>query len=198
TFLALSHGRNCPAHGQFQQDRPLRLRLRGHRRRREPARRSGSGARTGGTRAGVHTRGGHARRLPGRAGASPGAGRGSLVRTCAALLLMAAAIGTTAAHAETKPGKVCTIAAPPSRATIEARIPYADEFCELLSRSLAGDVFRAPLIVTPRRAWHYPDASLSCRLSFRGPESLTIRNSIATSRWLARHAAGWQLEDLAD
>ena len=88
----------------------------------------------------------------------------------------------------------CTIAAPPTEATVEARIANADEFCELLSRALAGDVYHSAVIVTPSTLWHYSGAHVSCRLRFRQTADMTIRNSPAACRWFARHATGWQLD----
>lgn len=92
----------------------------------------------------------------------------------------------------------CTIAAPPTQATVEARIAHAADFCELLSTALAGDVFHAAVTVTPSRLWHYPSAAVSCRLRFGRAAHLTIRNSSATCRWLVRHASGWQPADGVD
>ena len=108
-----------------------------------------------------------------------------------AVLATAAVAHPSARGRDASRSTVCTIAAPPSEATVEARIPYAADFCELLSQGLAGDVFRAALLVTPGHLWHYPGSALSCRLHFRRTGSLAIRNSIATCRWLANHAAGW-------
>jgi hypothetical protein len=47
----------------------------------------------------------------------------------------------------------------------------------------------------PTRLWHYPGTPLSCRLRFGQTAYLTIRNSATTCRWLARHAAGWRIDD---
>jgi hypothetical protein len=88
----------------------------------------------------------------------------------------------------------CTIAAPPTEATVEARIHHAAEFCELLSKALAGDVYHSAVIVTPSTLWHYSDAPVSCRLRFSQTADMTIRNSPAACRWFARHATGWQLD----
>jgi hypothetical protein len=92
------------------------------------------------------------------------------------------------------PVRGCTIAAPPTAATVEARIAYADDFCELLSKALAGDVFHSAVIVTPGTLWHYSGAPVSCRLRFRQTADMTIRNSPAACRWFARHATGWLLD----
>jgi len=89
----------------------------------------------------------------------------------------------------------CTMAVPPRRATVEAEIANAADFCELVSHPLAGDVFRAPVIVTPGLLWHYPDSTLSCRLRYGDTRyRLTIRNSPAACRWLSRLAPGWHRE----
>lgn len=89
----------------------------------------------------------------------------------------------------------CTMAVPPARATVEVEIANASDFCELVSRALAGDVFRAPVLVTPGVRWHYPDAALSCRLRYENTRHrMTIRNSVAACRWLLRRAPDWRLE----
>ena len=54
------------------------------------------------------------------------------------------------------PSEQCTVAEPATQATLEIQMPYAADFCELISHALAGDVFHAPLLVTPGRTWHYP------------------------------------------
>ncbi|HZQ64880.1 MAG TPA: hypothetical protein VFA66_06615 [Gaiellaceae bacterium] len=121
------------------------------------------------------------------------------------VLALAATAGLTLsggiAHATSPnaiPVGVCTIAAPPTQATVEVRIAGADEFCELLSKALAGDVFHAAVVVTPSRLWHYPSAAVSCRMRFGRAADLTMRNSSATCAWLVRHATGWQLADDVD
>jgi hypothetical protein len=89
----------------------------------------------------------------------------------------------------------CTMASPSPRATIEARIANAADFCELVSKGLADEVFHAAVVVTPGRLWHYADAALSCSLRYRQtPGRMTIRNSAATCRWFARSATGWRRE----
>jgi hypothetical protein len=60
----------------------------------------------------------------------------------------------------------CTMAVPPARATVEAEIANAADFCELVSHALAAEVFRTPVLVTPALLWHYADAALSCRLRY--------------------------------
>src|SRR5262249_21172794 len=52
----------------------------------------------------------------------------------------------------------CTIAVPPTRATVEARMAYAGDFCELLSRALGGEVFHSAVFVSPTTVWHYTGA----------------------------------------
>ena len=87
------------------------------------------------------------------------------------------------------------MAVPPTRATVEAEIANAADFCELVSHALAGDVFRAAVIVTPGLLWHYADSTLSCRLRYGNTRyRLTIRNSKAACRWLRRLAPDWHLE----
>lgn len=112
-----------------------------------------------------------------------------------ALVVVVFALLTTAADSRAT-GRIgeCTVASPPAQATVEARMAYAADFCELLSHALGGDVFHAAVIVTPERLWHFPGTDVSCRLHFRRSGSLTVHNSTATCRWLASHAAGWQLE----
>src|SRR5262249_32852696 len=87
----------------------------------------------------------------------------------------------------------CTIAARPRRATVEVEIAYAADFCELVSHALAGEVFRAPVLVTPGRLWHYPGAALSCTLRYQNtPAQITIRNSSAACRWFSTAAPAWR------
>ena len=91
----------------------------------------------------------------------------------------------------------CTIAVPPTRATVEAEIANAADFCELVSQALAVDVFGAPMLVTPG-LWHYSDAALSCRLRYGDSAyRMTIRNSPAACRWLIGLAPEWQVETAA-
>jgi hypothetical protein len=94
----------------------------------------------------------------------------------------------------------CTMGVPSRRATVEAEIANAADFCELVSHALAGDVFRAPVIVSPGVLWHYSDSTLSCRLRYGNTRyRLTVRNSPAACRWLRRLAPDWHLSDsLAD
>lgn len=85
------------------------------------------------------------------------------------------------------------MAAPSLRATIEVEMAHADDFCELVSQALGGDVFHAPLLVTPDRSWHYADAALSCRLGYGHTHArITIRNSPAACDWFRRVAPDWQ------
>jgi hypothetical protein len=89
----------------------------------------------------------------------------------------------------------CTMAMPPTRATVEVEMANAPDFCELVSQALAGSVFRAPMIVTPGELWHYADAAQSCRLRYGANRSrMTVRNSAAACRWFARVAPNWHLE----
>jgi hypothetical protein len=93
-----------------------------------------------------------------------------------------------------QPTSSCTMAVPPTHATVEAKIANAADFCELVSRALAGDVFRTPVLVTPGLLWHYADATLSCRLRYGNTRyRMTIRNSIAACRWLRQLSANWHL-----
>lgn len=88
---------------------------------------------------------------------------------------------------------VCTMALPAVHATIEVQTANAGDFCELVSQALASDVFRAPVLVTPGRAWHYADAVLSCLLGYgHTRHRLMIRNSAPACRWLTRPRTGWQ------
>jgi hypothetical protein len=85
----------------------------------------------------------------------------------------------------------CTIAEPTAKATVEARLPGAPDFCELTSQGLAGDVFHAPTLVTAN-LWHYEGATLSCRLEYRhSPEWITIHGSALACNWFKRRATGW-------
>jgi hypothetical protein len=91
------------------------------------------------------------------------------------------------------PSEQCTVAEPATQATLEIQMPYAADFCELISHALAGDVFHAPLLVTPGRTWHYPGTTITCRLHHHSSrDRLTIRNSPATCHWLNQHATGWK------
>lgn len=90
----------------------------------------------------------------------------------------------------------CTIAVPGQRATVEARMTNASDFCDLISRALAQAVFRSPVLVTPRRLWHYAGASVSCRLRYlRTLEQITIRNAARACRWLTRPETRWHREE---
>ena len=89
----------------------------------------------------------------------------------------------------------CTMAVPQVRATVEVRLPHASDFCEIASQALAGDVFRAPVLVNPGVLWHYSGATLSCRLRYRKTQdSMTVRQSAAACHWLLRHGRGWHTE----
>ena len=88
----------------------------------------------------------------------------------------------------------CTMAVPTVRATVEVEIANASDFCELVSHALVGDVFHAPVFVTPG-LWHYADAASSCRLRYSGtPYRTTIHNAEAACRWFGRIATGWHVE----
>jgi hypothetical protein len=92
----------------------------------------------------------------------------------------------------------CTMAVPSARATVGAEIANAADFCELVSHALASEVFHARVIVTSGRLWRYTDAALSCRLRYGHTRyRLTIHNSTAACRWLARLAPNWHLDPLA-
>jgi hypothetical protein len=92
----------------------------------------------------------------------------------------------------------CTMALPTTHATVEAEVANAADFCEVMSYALAGDVFRAPLIVTPGRLWHYADAAVLCRLRFgQTADRITIRNAPAAGRWVTRPPTGWHREAAA-
>jgi hypothetical protein len=86
----------------------------------------------------------------------------------------------------------CTMALPATETTVEVQIPDAADFCELVSQGLAAEVFYAPMLVTPDRLWHYPDAALSCRLRYRQtPGRITVHNSPAACQWLLGLSPGW-------
>jgi hypothetical protein len=89
----------------------------------------------------------------------------------------------------------CTMAQLSAQATVEVVIANASDFCELVSHALAGNVYRAPVLVTPGLLWHYAGAGLSCRLRYGNTRQLmTIRNSVAACRWLIRLAPDWHFE----
>lgn len=105
----------------------------------------------------------------------------------------AAALGGSHATPQALDG--CTMAVPSVRATVDVEIANASDFCELVSHALAGDVFHAPVLVTPGLLWHYADAALSCRLRYRStPYRMTIRNSVAACRWFRRIAPAWHVD----
>jgi len=84
------------------------------------------------------------------------------------------------------------------RATVEAEIANAADFCELVSQALAGNVFRTQVLVTPSLLWHYADATLSCRLRYGDSAyRMTVRNSAAACHWLIGLAPTWHLEAAA-
>ena len=120
----------------------------------------------------------------------------SWVATGIALAAMLAAHTAPAARARgSRIVGSCTMAVPPTRATVEVQIANAADFCELVSHALSGDVFHAPLLVTPGRLWHYAGATVSCRLRYGDTRyRMTIRNSAAACRWLMRLAPSWRVE----
>jgi hypothetical protein len=89
----------------------------------------------------------------------------------------------------------CTMIVPALHASVEVRMPFASDFCEIVSRALAGDVFHAPVTVLPGKLWHYADAVRSCRLRFRHTRyRLSIRNAVPACRWFTRPITGWHRE----
>ena len=109
-----------------------------------------------------------------------------------AIAALAASAGVAAGvPADSTSHAVCTIAQPALRATIEARLPHAADFCELVSQGLGAEVFRWPTVVTPS-LWHYPATTLSCRLTFRRTrDSITIHNSALACAWFTHGLSGW-------
>jgi hypothetical protein len=91
----------------------------------------------------------------------------------------------------------CTMTIPPMHATVEAQMAFADDFCEIMSQALAGEVFRSSVVVTPSQLWHYRDAVISCRLRYAdSPARITVRNSPRACSWLSRAATGWHLDTI--
>jgi hypothetical protein len=120
----------------------------------------------------------------------------------AVLAVAALLTGTAAARTSTTlpPAAIgtCTMALPALHATVEAEITDAPDFCELVSEALGADVFRAPLIVTPGRLWHYAGARLSCDLGYgETGERMTIRNSPPACDWLVGLTSAWHREPSA-
>jgi hypothetical protein len=128
----------------------------------------------------------------------------ALAALAAAPVTASAAYGNwerlTTPNAQPPPGiGRCTMVIPAVHTTVEVQIAYAADFCELLSRALAADVFRSSLIVTPGRLWHFTDATLSCRLRYQQtPDRITIHNSNRACRWFARSAIDWHREAAAE
>jgi hypothetical protein len=86
----------------------------------------------------------------------------------------------------------CTVAAPALQATVEARLPDAADFCELIAQALAAEVFQAPVAVALGRLWHYPYAVLDCRLQFRKThDRLVIHNAMPACALFMRRGSGW-------
>ena len=89
----------------------------------------------------------------------------------------------------------CTMAVLQVQATVEVRLPHASDFCEIASQVLVGNVFHAPVVVTPGVLWHYSGTALSCRLRYKATQdSMTVRQSAAACHWLLRHGRGWHVE----
>jgi hypothetical protein len=85
----------------------------------------------------------------------------------------------------------CTLAAATGTATVEVEIANAADFCELVSKILAGPVFHEPVLVTPG-LWHNPNSTLSCRLQYLNtPYRLAVYDSRDACRWLSKLAPGW-------
>jgi hypothetical protein len=99
---------------------------------------------------------------------------------------------TSASRAAAASLPTCTIAAPSLQATVEARLPDAADFCELVAQALAAEVFHAPVAVAQGRLWHYPDALLDCKLQFRNThDRLTIHNAMPACAWFMQRRSGW-------
>jgi hypothetical protein len=110
----------------------------------------------------------------------------------------AGASTAAAAHAQQPALGSCTMAVAPTHTTVEVEIANAADFCEIVSQALAVDVFGAPVLVTPG-VWHYADAERSCRLRYGTTRyRMTISNSAAACRWLARLAPAWHVEREVD
>jgi hypothetical protein len=108
-----------------------------------------------------------------------------------AIALVAAAVVAAPVHASQAPTR-CTMAVPATRATVEATIANAADFCELMSQALASEVFGARVLVTPGRLWHYAGSTESCELQFgHSRYLLSVRNSLPACRWLTRPDVGW-------
>jgi WD40-like Beta Propeller Repeat len=100
-------------------------------------------------------------------------------------------------HGHRTRGKLgsCTMAEPQAQATVEVLIPDASDFCELVSKVLATDVFHAPVSVVQGRLWHSDDATLSCLLQYRNTrDRAAIYNSVAACRWFRRLSPGWHTQ----
>jgi hypothetical protein len=114
-----------------------------------------------------------------------------------AVFLIAAAtlvIAATSAYASGG-DHACTMSMASTRTTIEAQVANAADFCEFVSQGLAGDVFHAPVVVTPGRLWHDTGSTVSCRLRYGHTASrLTIRNASVACRWFSRPSTGWHTE----
>ena len=118
------------------------------------------------------------------------------LHTCGAVLAAAGAVVSAAAaapsHAAPGINRVCTIASPPQRATIEVAIPNARDFCELLSQALASEVFRSPTTVVSGALWEYASSTRTCDLRYRRTSyEIVVSNSRAACAWLTRPGTGW-------
>jgi hypothetical protein len=110
----------------------------------------------------------------------------------------ALALPAAATSAKTSNGS-CTMAEASTRVTVEVEIPNAHDFCELVSRALASEVFRSSVLVTPGLLWHHADAPLSCRLGYgRTHARMEVHDSPAACRWLSRLAPRWHFEPMHD
>jgi hypothetical protein len=129
----------------------------------------------------------------------------NMVSVAAAIAALAPVNAADAVLAKPKPGAArppaigsCTIAVPLPRATVEAEIANAGDFCELVSYALAGQVFHSAVMVIPGLLWHYADTTISCQLRYgRTRYWMIVRNSPAACRWLMRLAPRWHREPVA-
>lgn len=100
-------------------------------------------------------------------------------------------------HGHRTGGKLgsCTMAERQAQATVEVVIPNASDFCQLVSKVLATDVFHAPVSFMQGRLWHYDDATLSCFLQYRNTrDRAAIHNSVAACSWFRRLSPGWHIQ----
>jgi hypothetical protein len=110
----------------------------------------------------------------------------------AAAVAVVGAAAVAPSHAAPAINQVCTIASPPQQATIEVAMPYAPDFCELLSHALASEVFRAPIAVFPGALLEYATSTQTCDLRYgRTSYEIVVSNSRAACAWLTRRGTGW-------